>query len=49
LRNTKLYLLERRLKKHEKDGNKKEVDRRASKARKIRYTQHQKLINFANP
>ncbi|EGR30148.1 hypothetical protein IMG5_140270 [Ichthyophthirius multifiliis] len=44
---TRLYLLDRKLKQQEKKL--KTVDRKTSKARKIRYDVHQKLVNFMNP
>ena len=47
LKNTRLYLLERKLKNQE--SSRKIVDRRASKGRKLRYIQHAKIVNFMNP
>lgn len=47
LDSTRLYLLERKLKQQEKAIS--QVDRKASKSRKIRFDVHQKLVNFMNP
>lgn len=47
LDSTRLYLLERKLKQQEKVIS--QVDRKASKNRKIRFDVHQKLVNFMNP
>lgn len=41
--------LERKRRLQETTGPKKEVDRRASKNRKIRYIVHEKLVNFMTP
>ena len=46
MNSTKLALLEKKLGKTE---NKKVVDRKASKARKLRFEVHEKLLNFVNP
>ena len=41
--------LDRKRRLQEAAGPKKEVDRRASKNRKIRYIVHEKLVNFMTP
>lgn len=47
MNNTKLYLLKRKLQKQEQQ--KKVVDRKASKGRKIRYVVYDKVVNFMTP